>query len=144
MKGRARVFGDDVTTDEIHPGRYYSTDPDILKRGLMAGLNENFYTTVKPGDILVAGRYFGMGSGRESAVKAIKHIGIRYIIAHSFSRYFYRNCINNGIYPLEVNSAAYEIKEGDLLKIDLEEGSVRNISSGKVMDFHPLPDIKHL
>ncbi len=144
MKGRARVFGHDITTDEIHPGRYYSTDPEILKKGLMAGIDKNFHSTVKPGDILVAGRYFGMGSGRESAVKAIKLVGIECIIAHSFSRYFFRNCINQGILPLVVRGVDRKIKEGDILEIDMRARTINNLTEDTVLEFVPLPEIEKI
>ncbi len=138
---RARVFGHEITTDEIHPGRFYSTDEDTLVKGLMAGIDEGFYRTIEPGDILVAGRYFGMGSGRESAVQAIKLAGIKFIIAESFSRYFYRNCINHGIYPLEVEGILQMIDEGDELDIDMKNNTIRNRTKDTVMTFDPLPDM---
>ena len=138
---RARVFDHDITTDEIHPGRFYSTDEKTLVKGLMAGIQENFYKTIEPEDVLVAGRYFGMGSGRESAVQAIKLAGIKCVIAESFSRYFYRNCINHGIYPLELEDALSKIKEGDQLEILMEFNMVRNRTQNTEMFIKPLPEM---
>ncbi len=138
---RARTFGHEITTDEIHPGRFYSTDKKTLLKGLMAGIEENFHRTIEPDDVLVAGRYFGMGSGRESAVQAVKLAGIEYIIAESFSRYFYRNCINHGIYPLEVEDALDKIKEGDRLDIDLESNIIHNRTKDIETEFKSLPEM---
>lgn len=136
---RARLFGHEITTDEIHPGRFYSSDEETLVKGLMAGIKDDFYRSIRSGDVLVAGRYFGMGSGRESAVRAIKLAGIKYIIAESFSRYFYRNCINHGIYPLEVEDALKKFNEGDELDIDLESHRIFNITQNARIEFKPLP-----
>ncbi len=138
---RARTFGHDITTDEIHPGRFYSTDEKTLVEGLMADIREDFHRTIEPDDVLVAGRYFGMGSGRESAVRAIKLAGIKHIIAESFSRYFYRNCINHGIYPLEVEDALDKIQEGDRLDIDLESDIIHNRTQHTKIKFKPLPEM---
>lgn len=130
MKSRAWTVGHEVTTDEIHPSRYFSLKEEKLKKGLLERVKPGFSERVKQGDVIVAGRYFGMGSGRESAVRAIRAVGIRCIIAESFARYLFRNCINLGIFPLIVEDALERIDEGDILDIDPERGSIDNISKG--------------
>ncbi|MFO8109497.1 MAG: 3-isopropylmalate dehydratase [Thermoplasmata archaeon] len=138
MRGRARVFGHDITLDEIHPGAYFSLDPDEMVKGLMEGVCPGFHKTVRGDDMIVAGRYFGMGSGRESGAWAMKLAGVQYVIAESFSRYMFRNCVNNGIWPLEVKDILDHVKEGDMLEVDLQEGRVTT-EDGTELKFQRFP-----
>ncbi len=138
MEYRARVFGDDITLDEIHPGSYFSLDTDTLIKGLMEGVQPGFYKTVEDGDMIVAGRYFGMGSGRESGAWAMKLVGIECVIAESLSRYMFRNCVNNGIWPLEVKDILYYVDEGDIIEVYPEEGFLV-LNDGKDLRFDTYP-----
>ncbi len=138
MRCRARVFGHDITLDEIHPGEYFSLDPDKVVQGLMAGVEPGFYETVEDDDIIVAGRHFGMGSGRESGAWAIQLAGIEVVIAESFSRYMFRNCVNRGIWPLEVEGILDKVKEKDTVEVYLEKGIVI-LEDGDEITFEPFP-----
>ena len=138
MRRRARVFGHDITLDEIHPGKYFSLDPKKVVKGLMAGIEPKFYQTVEDDDMIVAGRNFGMGSGRESGAWAMQLAGIDIIIAESFSRYMFRNCINRGIWPLEVVGIVGEVSEKEMLEVYLEKGTVV-LEDGKELNFEPFP-----
>lgn len=138
MKRRARVFGHDITLDEIHPGTYFSLDSDRVVKGLMEGVEPGFHETVEKDDIIVAGRNFGMGSGRESGTWAMKFAGIDCVIAESFSRYMFRNCINNGIWPIEVEGILEMVEEGDMLEIDPDKGLLV-LESGEEVSFKIFP-----
>jgi len=138
MRCRARVFGDDITLDEIHPGKYFSLDPDRVVKGLMAGIESEFYQTVEEGDVIVAGRYFGMGSGRESGAWAMQLAGIKVVIAESFSRYMFRNCVNRGIWPLEVEGILDKVGEKDRLDVYLDKGLIV-LEDGEELSFQPFP-----
>jgi methanogen homoaconitase small subunit len=123
IKGRAWIFGDDVDTDVIIPGRYLRTkDLSILAAHVMEGLDPEFASKVKKGDLIVAGRNFGCGSSREQAVLALKEAGVAAVVAKSFARIFYRNAINIG---LPVVEAELRCKEGETVEIDLASGTVR-------------------
>ncbi len=139
MKCRARVFRDDITLDEIHPGSFFSLEEDVLIKGLMDGVEPGFHKSVESGDIIVAGRYFGMGSGRESGAWAMKLAGIRCAIAESFSRYMFRNCVNNGIWPLEVKDILEYVYEGDIIEVYPEEGFLV-LNDGKELRFDTYPE----
>ncbi len=140
IAGRAWRFGDDVNTDLILPGRYLElTDPKEMARHAMEGVLPSFSERVKPGDILVAGRNLGCGSSREHAPLALKHAGIGAVVAESFARIFYRNSINIGLPALQCPAATSEIMEGDLLEIDPERGSLKNLSRNRELHFTPLP-----
>jgi 3-isopropylmalate dehydratase small subunit len=120
ITGRVWRFGDNVTTDDILPGQYLDRSNDEVGTFAMAGLDPNFAGEVKSGDIIVAGKNFGMGSGRENAVFAIINSGVAAIVAESFSRIFYRNAVNNGLMPIVVDSTA-DICGGERITIDIDE-----------------------
>ena len=132
IKGRVHKFGDDVDTDAIIPGAYLrTTDPYELASHCMAGIDKDFPKKVKEGDVIVAGENFGCGSSREQAVIAIKYCGIKAVIAKSFARIFYRNAINVGLIPIIANTD--EIKDGDIVEIDLEKEEIKIINKDKTI-----------
>ncbi len=140
IKGRAAMFGDNVNTDVILPGEYLTlTDPVELAKHVMEGLDQTFSGRVESGVIMVAGRNFGCGSSREHAPLALKHAGVRCILAESFARIFYRNSINIGLPVFECRGILGEVEEGDELEVDLETGSVKNLSKNSVFCAFRLP-----
>lgn len=89
---------------------------------------------------MVAGQNFGCGSSREHAPIAIKASGISLVIAKSFARIFYRNSINIGLAIVECPEAAEEISEGDKVEADLDNGIIRNLTTGKEYKTAPFPE----
>jgi len=141
VTGKAVIFGDDVNTDVIIPSKYLtSLDLGELAKHAMEGLDPGFAEKAKEGVILVAGKNFGCGSSREQAPIALKYAGVKCVLADFFARIFYRNAINIGLPVLEVPGISEEVKEGDLLTVDLEEGKVVNVTRNKVIDALKLPD----
>jgi methanogen homoaconitase small subunit len=123
IKGRAWVFGDDVDTDVIIPGKYLRTrDLSTLAEHVLEGIDPKFASKVKRGDVIVAGRNFGCGSSREQAPLALKEAGVAAIVAKSFARIFFRNAINIGLPLIE---ADVPCSKGDEIEVDLESGEVR-------------------
>ncbi len=128
IKGKVWKYGDDVNTDVIYPGRYTY---ELLSQEEMAShsmedLDKNFIKKVSKGDIIVAGKNFGMGSSREQAAKCLKYAGITAIIAKSFSRIYFRNAINAGLLAITLPDVADKIKEGDTIEINLEEKKLKS------------------
>lgn len=112
------IFGDNINTDLITPGRYnITTDPNKLKAIAFIEHRPEFAKTVKPGDFIIAGLNFGCGSSRETAAIALSATGIQAIFAKSFARIFYRNCMNQGLLAITINTDG--IEETDELKLDL-------------------------
>ena len=141
VQGTAFKYGDNVDTDVIIPARYLNiADPAELASHAMEDIDAAFVDHVKPGDIIVAGRNFGCGSSREHAPRVLKDNGISCIVAPSFARIFYRNAINIGLPILEGAPAAEAIAAGDLVRIDFETGTIRDLTTDTVFKALPFPD----
>lgn len=129
LEGRAWCFGANVTTDEILPGRYLDRSGDEVAAYAMAGADPGFAARVRPGDFVVAGHGFGAGSGRESAPAALKGAGVAAVVAPSFGRLFFRNCINLGLPAVLVDDTS-DIVAGDWLTIELVARTLFHARSG--------------
>lgn len=138
ISGKTWTFGENIDTDVIIPGRYLRTfNPQDLADHVLEGERPDFTENVQKGDVIVAGENFGCGSSREQAPVAIKTAGVDAIIAKSFARIFYRNAINIGL-PVIVSDI--EAKDGDIIKIDLANGSLINETSGESARFEPFKE----
>ena len=141
LSGRARRFGDNVNTDYIISSsrKKESLDPNELRAWLFESADPSFASSVRAGDILVAGEAFGCGSAMEVAVTAVKAAGIRAVVAQSFSRTYYRNAINNGLLPVECDTS--EIQDTDRLVLRFEDDRVTviNETTGTETTTRPLP-----
>jgi len=133
-------YGDDVNTDVIFPGKYtYTiTDPYEMAKHALEDLDPDFVKTVEKGDIIVAGKNFGCGSSREQAATCIKYAGVDVIIAKSFSRIFYRNCINSGLLAIECPEVVDKITKDSKIEIKREENKL--IVDGKEYSYPPIPE----
>jgi 3-isopropylmalate/(R)-2-methylmalate dehydratase small subunit len=138
IEGRAWVFGDDVNTDVMAPGLYFKLPMAEMARHCLEAIDPAFAASVKPGDIVVAGRNFGVGSAREQAAMALTHLGVGAVLATSFGRIFYRNALNFGL-PALVFPGAGTVVAGDLLRIDPVAGRIENTRSGGVHAVNGIP-----
>ncbi len=141
LEGRAWVFGDGISTDHITPGRYFHLRSDLkeLAKHVLEDAREDFAKGVQPGDIVVGGKNFGQGSSREHAPTVIKLAGVSAVVAQSFARIFFRNCINIGLPVIMCDTT--NIREGDRLSIDLATGVLRDHTGDFTLTFPPLPDV---
>ena len=129
IKGRVWIFGDNISTDEIIPGRFMDrigVIPDEKWAEICFVDHEpRFHQEVKRGDIIVAGKNFGTGSSREVAALALKKAGISCILAQSFARIFYRNCINLGLPVLTIDEEFIShVNALEVISLDLDRGFV--------------------
>jgi 3-isopropylmalate/(R)-2-methylmalate dehydratase small subunit len=136
--GRAFVFGDNIDTDQLAPGYAMKLSPEGLASHCLEAIDPTFAVVVQPGDILVAGRNFGMGSSREQAAVSLKLLGVSAVLAVSFARIFYRNAINLGL-PAILLPQAGEVANGDEILVDPEAGRIENRSKGRVYEVAPIP-----
>lgn len=137
--GRAWVFGDNVSTDYIIPGRFnISTDINELRKHPFKYARPEFAEKVNVGDVIVAGKNFGCGSSREHAAIVLKACGV-YLVAQSYGWIFKRNCINTGVLPLEA-AKELDVIDGDLVEVDLDKYLLKNISRQKSYNLKSLPN----
>ncbi|MFO7540459.1 MAG: 3-isopropylmalate dehydratase small subunit [Chloroflexota bacterium] len=140
LTGIAHVYGDNIDTDRIIPGKYTKTlDVSHLAAHVLEDLDPTFRERVRPGDILVAGKNFGCGSSREQAPLALKAAGITAVVAHSFARIFFRNGINLGLPLLEIGP--HGVESGSQLTVDLSSGQVLDESTNQRYQATKLPAV---
>lgn len=141
LKGRAFKFGDDISTDHIIPGRYAhlrSNLPELAKH-VMEDADTAFVSRIKPGDFIVGGNNFGLGSSREHAPLVIKMTGVSAVMAKSVARIFFRNAINLGLPVLICDTDS--INDGDELEVQLDKGMINNLATGSSLTFNPIPGV---
>ncbi len=140
-KGRVRKFGDNVDTDTVAPGFSLHLPLEEMKLHAFSPICKDFYKSLQPGDVIVAGKNYGCGSSREQATSVVKALGIDYVVCESMGRIYLRNCTALGIYPVLVPGVAALFEEGDPIQIDTDKGEVVNPRTGKVASFYTLKGI---
>ena len=135
---KAWVFGDNVDTDAMAPGRYMKSGIAEIAKHCLESLAPSFASSVTRGDAVIGGRNFGMGSSREQAPEALRYLGVAALVAQSFAGLFYRNALNLGL-PAVVCLDAKRIQPGDVLDIDFEKGKIENKTKGEVLSCEPIP-----
>lgn len=138
MRGKAWKFGDNISTDLIAPGRYFHLRSNLeeLAKHVLEDADPAFASKVQPGDFVVGGNNFGLGSSREHAPIIIKLAGVSAVIAKSFARIFFRNAINIGLPVIECDTS--DIQTGNELAVDLARGTVEDVTRGFSLPFPPL------
>jgi 3-isopropylmalate/(R)-2-methylmalate dehydratase small subunit len=126
FKGKVWKFGDCIDSGNI--------------KGVMAGIDPEFHAKVQPGDVIVAGINFGMGSSSEDAPRSLRDAGIAAILAESISNIYLRTLINLGLPAIECSGISSIVEEGHELEVDLESGRVRNLTNGNSRTFAPFSD----
>lgn len=143
LEGRAWCFGDAVDTDLIMPGRFLLGDAAGAARGVMAGVLPDFAERVEPGDVIVAGESFGIGSSRELAASALREVGVAAVVAASIAPIFKRNCVNVGLTPIVAPAARRLARDGERLRIDLEAGTIAAAAWPAPVEFEGLaPELR--
>lgn len=141
LRGRAIKLGDNVSTDDIIPGRFAHLRSNLpeLARHVLEDAMPDFASKVQPGDLLVAGKNLGQGSSREHAPVVIKMSGVAAILAESAARIFFRNAINRGLPVLFCDTD--RIGDGDDLEINLATGRVTDVTSDVTLSCGRMPPI---
>ncbi|HEX4358278.1 MAG TPA: 3-isopropylmalate dehydratase [Pseudonocardia sp.] len=138
LEGRVWVVGDSVTTDAMYPGFAMKLPPEEAAKHVFYELRPGWTEQVAAGDIVVAGRNFGLGSSRPVAT-LFRHLGVRALIAEEFNSLFLRNAINFGLPALTVPGATDAFTDGDTAWLHLTEGWCENASTGVRLAAEPLP-----
>ncbi len=138
IKRRIWVLGDDIDTDIIIPTEYLAMESiEDMRKYAFSPLRPRLAESIKPGDIIVAGKNFGCGSSREQAPEIIKSLQVSCVIAKSFARIFYRNAINNGLLLIENDIIPDVVVEGDQIQVSVGEFAEHK---GVKYELSPLPE----
>ena len=140
IEGKAWKFGNDIDTDIICAGRFMNSPLAEMRQHVFEAIRPEFASSVKPGDIILAGTWFGSGSSRETAPAALKALGLGAVVAESFSRNFYRNAFGIGFPVIACKGAHEAFTEGALLSISFKDMRVTDLGTGKNLSFEPFPD----
>ncbi|MCK8671554.1 3-isopropylmalate dehydratase [Rhodococcus sp. HM1] len=138
IEGRAWVLGDAVDTDALYPGFAMRLPLEEAAQHVLYAVRPGWTEQVRPGDILVAGRNFGLGSSRPVAA-LLKFLGISALVADEFNSLFYRNSINYGLPAVTAPGIASNVRDGNHVRIDLTTGTVENVDTGYRTTTDPLP-----
>jgi 3-isopropylmalate/(R)-2-methylmalate dehydratase small subunit len=138
LGGRAWVFGDNIDTDTLAPGLYMKRPVEVIAEHCLEAVDPRFAKEVRAGDVVVGGENFGIGSSREQAVAALKHLGVAAIVAKSFAGLFFRNCLNLGLAALTMRDTA-RIRPGDRVTVDPQTGRVDDLTTGARYAAEPIP-----
>jgi 3-isopropylmalate/(R)-2-methylmalate dehydratase small subunit len=141
LRGRAFKFADNISTDHIIPGKYAHLRSDLpeLAKHVMEDADPTFANQVKPGDFIVAGKNFGLGSSREHAALVIKVAGVSAILAKSVARIFFRNAINQGLPVLICDTD--KISAGDEIEVNLTASTVSDLTKNAKLSFGKIPKV---
>lgn len=130
-------FGADIDTDALAPGAWMQHGVDVIAQHCLEAVRPAFAASVQPGDVLVAGPNFGIGSSREQAAGALRHLGLAAVIAPSYSGLFFRNAFNLGLLLLTCPGCE-AIAEGEAIRFDARAGTVTR-ADGTPLPCQPIP-----
>lgn len=136
--GKAWKFGDNIDTDVLAPGLYMKGPLKLLASHCLEAVDPEFAAGVQPGDVVIGGVNFGIGSSREQAVQALQFLGVRVIVAKSFAGIFFRNALNFGVFALTCKEAD-KISAGDTISADPMAGTITNHTTGETYTSVALP-----
>lgn len=138
IAGRVWMFGDNINTDLMLPGALLFATEDEQKRAVFSANRPGWIDTMRPGDIVVGGLNYGMGSSRPAA-RSLRNLGIAALVAESINGLFFRNAVNFGLVALECPGVHAAFVEGQTAEISLDEFTVRNRDTGAVLNASPVP-----
>ncbi len=138
MNSRVWKFGDNLDTDAMAPGQFMKSPIEELSRHCLESVRPEFASSVRAGDVLVAGKNLGAGSSREQAPQALKALGVSALVAVSYAGLFYRNALNLGLAAL-VCAEAGSIDDGEPVVVDIQAGSIQLPAQGRTLTCEPMP-----
>lgn len=138
--GKAWIFGDDINTDLIIPGYALFMPPEEQRRQCFSANRPGWVDEVQPGDVLIGGRNFGVGSARAIG-DIFVGLGISGIVAESFNGLGLRNCVNVGLPVLPCSGVTAAFEEGDTAEVDWHSGRVENLTKGTTIGGQPVPEV---
>ena len=137
--GRVWKFGDDINTDLMLPGPYLYRSPEEQARAVFMNNRPGWVDQVRPGEAIVAGFNYGMGSSRPAA-RSLRKCGIGFLLAETINGLFFRNAVNYGLLACECSAVSQAFEEGDIAEFDVEAWTVRNLRTAQTLRVSKIPD----
>lgn len=139
VRGRAWVFGDRMNTDDMYPASVMSLPVEQAAKAVFSSSRPGWSEQVRPGDVVVGGSAFGIGSSRPVAL-LLQALGVACVVADGFNSLFERNCVNYGLPVLGVPGVTAAVREGDEITVDVEAATVTT-ADGTVLRGRPYPEL---
>jgi 3-isopropylmalate/(R)-2-methylmalate dehydratase small subunit len=139
IEGKVWLFGDDINTDLIAPTPYIYMPARDQARHVFEANRPGWVNEVKPGDFIVAGRNFGMGSSRPAPM-VLNALSIGCVLADSINALFFRNCVSFGLIALECEGVSQLFEEGQTARVSLDDFTVTNLATSRSLKTVPLPE----
>ena len=140
IKGRVWKFGDNIDTDQMMPQSAFKSPIEEQAKAVFKTIRPGWADGIKQGEIILAGKNFGLGSSRP-APRVFRFLGIEAIIAESMNGLFFRNCINYGLLAVNVPGVSEQFQEGDVAEVDPRAGVIRNLNAGISLRCPALPEM---
>jgi 3-isopropylmalate/(R)-2-methylmalate dehydratase small subunit len=138
LEGDVWTFGDDINTDLIAPTPYIYLPAKEQARHVFEANRPGWVDEMKPGDFIVAGRNFGMGSSRPAPM-ALNALSVGCVLADSINALFFRNCVSFGLLALECPGVSRLFQEGQRASVSVDDFTVRNLATGETLEAVPVP-----
>jgi len=136
--GRVWKFGDNINTDLMLPGSVLYSSPEQQARAVFMNNRPGWVDQVRPGDAIVGGYNYGMGSSRPAA-RSLRNCGVGLLLAETINGLFFRNAVNYGLLACECPGVSRAFEEGDIAELDVDTWSVRNRRNGQTLKVSPVP-----
>jgi 3-isopropylmalate/(R)-2-methylmalate dehydratase small subunit len=138
LGGKVWKFGDNINTDLMLPGPYLFRSEAEQARAVFMNNRPEWRSAMRPGDAIIGGFNYGMGSSRPAA-RSLRNCGVGFLLAETINGLFFRNCVNHGLRAFECPGVALAFEEGDTAELIIEDWTVRNVRSGQVLAVTPVP-----
>jgi 3-isopropylmalate/(R)-2-methylmalate dehydratase small subunit len=138
LGGKVWKFGDNINTDLMLPGPYLFRGEAEQARAVFMNNRPEWLGAMKPGDAIIGGFNYGMGSSRPAA-RSLRNCGVGFLLAETINGLFFRNCVNHGLRAFECPGVSQAFEEGDAAELIIEDWTVRNTRSGQRLAVTPVP-----
>jgi len=136
--GRVWKFGDNINTDLMLPGPFLYRSAEEQATAVFMNIRPDWVNEVQPGDAIVGGFNYGMGSSRPAA-RSLRNCGVGFLLAETINGLFFRNAVNYGLLACECPGVSAAFDEGDTAEVDIDAWTVRNPRSGQTLKVTPVP-----